>query len=74
VPAGKPIHVVLDNYGAHKQAQVRQWLACHPRRALHFTPMSCSWLNAVETVFAKLTQRRLKRGVFPSVTPSRSSG
>jgi DDE superfamily endonuclease len=67
VPAGKLIHVVLDNYGAHKQAKVRQWLARHPRGVFHFTPTSCSWLNAVETFFAKLTKRRLKRGVFPSL-------
>jgi DDE superfamily endonuclease len=67
VPAGKLIHVVLDNYGAHKQAKVRHWLARHPRWIFHFTPTSCSWLNAVETFFAKLTKRRLKRGVFPSL-------
>jgi transposase len=67
VPAGKMIHVVLDNYSAHKQAKVRQWLARHPRWIFHFTPTSCSWLNAVETFFAKLTQRRLKRGVFHSL-------
>jgi transposase len=67
VPAGKLIHVVLDNYGAHKQAKVRQWLARHPRWIFHFTPTSCSWLNAVETFFAKLTKRRLQRGAFPSL-------
>jgi transposase len=67
VPAGKLIHVVLDNYGAHKQAKVRHWLARHPRWIFHFTPTSCSWLNAVETFFAKLTKQRLKRGVFPSL-------
>ena len=67
VPAGKVIHVILDNYAAHKHAKVRRWLTRHPRWIFHFTPTSCSWLNAVETVFAKLTKRRLKRGVFPSV-------
>ncbi|MGH2394075.1 MAG: IS630 family transposase [Candidatus Limnocylindria bacterium] len=67
VPAGKPVHVVLDNYGAHKQANVRHWLARHPRWIFHFTPTSCSWLNAVETFFAKLTSRRLQRGVFHSL-------
>jgi hypothetical protein len=30
-------------------------------------PTSASWLNAVEGFFAKLTRRRLKRGVFRSV-------
>jgi transposase len=67
VPAGKLVHVILDNYAAHKHAKVRRWLARHPRWIFHFTPTSCSWLNAVETVFAKLAKRRLKRGVFPSV-------
>ena len=34
---------------------------------LHFTPTSCSWLNAVETFFSKLTRGRLRRGSFPSL-------
>ena len=33
----------------------------------HFTPTSCSWLNAIEGFFARLARRRLKRGVFPSL-------
>ena len=52
---------------AHKHEKVRQWLARHPRWTFHFTPTSCSWLNAVEGFFAKLTRRRLKYGVFNSV-------
>ena len=61
------MHVILDNYAAHKHAKVREWLDRHPRFTFHFTPTSCSWLNAVEGFFAKLTKRRLKRGVFHSV-------
>jgi transposase len=68
IPAGKVIHVILDNYAAHKHAKVRAWLGRHPRWTFHFTPTSCSWLNAVEGFFAKLTRRRLKHGVFCSVT------
>jgi transposase len=67
VPAGKVVHVILDNYAAHKHPNVRKWLARHPRWIFHFTPTSCSWLNAVEGFFAKLTRRRLKRGTFPSL-------
>jgi hypothetical protein len=37
------------------------------RFLFHYTPTSCSWLNAVEGFFAKLTRRRLKRGVFRSI-------
>ena len=61
------IHVILDNYAAHKHPNVRKWLARHPRWVFHFTPTSCSWLNAIEGFFAKLTRRRLKRGTFPSL-------
>ena len=68
VPAGKVIHAVLDNYAAHKHEKVQAWLARHPRWTLHFTPTSCSWLNAVEGFFAKLTKWRLKHGVFCSIT------
>jgi transposase len=67
VPAGKLIHVILDNYGTHKHPKVLAWLARHPRFTFHFTPTSASWLNAIEGFFAKLTRRRLKRGVFRSV-------
>jgi transposase len=67
VPIGKVVHVILDNNGAHKHPKVRAWLDRHPRFVFHFTPTSCSWLNAVETFFAKLTKRRLKRGVFRSI-------
>jgi transposase len=67
VPAGKIVHVILDNYAAHKHPKVRQWLDRHERFTFHFTPTSCSWLNAVEGFFAKLAKRRLKRGVFRSV-------
>ena len=67
VPAGKLIHAIVDNYATHKHPKVRAWLANHPRWTFHFTPTSASWLNAVEGFFAKLTRRRLKRGVFRSV-------
>jgi transposase len=67
VPAGKVVHVVLDNYAAHKHPKVLAWLLRHPRFIFHFTPTSASWLNAVEGFFATLSKRRLKRGVFRSI-------
>ncbi len=67
VPVGKVVHVILDNYAAHKHPSVQAWLRRHERFVFHFTPTSCSWLNAVEGYFAKLSNRRLKRGVFRSV-------
>ena len=52
---------------AHEHAKVRAWLGRHERFTFHFVPTSCSWLNAVEGFFAKLSKRRLKRGVFLSI-------
>ena len=67
VAAGKPIHVVLDNYATHKHPKVLAWLARHPRWTFHFTPTSASWLNAVENFFSKMTRQRIRRGVFRSI-------
>jgi len=61
------VHAIVDNYATHKHPKVKAWLKRHPRFTFHFTPTSASWLNAVETLFAKLTRKRLKRGVFASV-------
>ncbi len=73
IPAGRLIHVILDNYASHKHPKVRAWLARHPRWTFHFTPTSASWLNAVEGFFARLTCRRLQRGVFHSLLDLQSA-
>jgi transposase len=67
LPADKDVHVVLDNYATHKHPKVTSCLARHQRFTFHFTPTSCSWANAVEGLFAKLTRHSLKRGVFTSI-------
>lgn len=67
MPVGKIVHVILDNYDPHKHPKTRAWLDRHPRLVFHYTPTSCSWLNAVEGFFAKLSKRRLKRGIFRSI-------
>jgi hypothetical protein len=55
VPADKAVHVVLDNYATRKHPRVKAWLQRHQRFTFHFTPTSCSWANAVQGLFAKLT-------------------
>lgn len=67
-PADVELHLIVDNYATHKHAEVKQWLERHPRFHLHFTPTSSSWLNLVERFFADITRKRLRRGVFKSVT------
>jgi len=61
------LHLIVDNYGTHKTAEVKAWLAKHPRFKLHFIPTSSSWLNLVERFFAEITGKRIRRGVFTSV-------
>jgi transposase len=46
---------------------VNRWLKRHPRFKLRFTPTSCSWLNLIERLFAKITRQRIRRGTFDSV-------
>jgi transposase len=70
VPRGLAVHVVLDNLSAHSAPQITKWLAHKDRRRwhLHFTPTSSSWLNLVERWFKELTDKRLRRGRFTSVS------
>lgn len=66
-PEDRDLHIIADNYAAHKHEKVRNWLKRHPRFHLHYTPTSSSWLNMVERFFRDITQNRLRRGVFRSI-------
>jgi transposase len=61
------LHLVMDNYAAHKHPNVRSWLAANPRIHVHFTPTSGSWLNLVEVWFSIIERQAIHRGSFPSV-------
>jgi transposase len=66
---GAGLHVVLDNYGTRKHPEIRTWLARpeNTRITLHFTPVSCSWLNMAEIFFGIITRQAIRRGTFTSV-------
>ena len=66
---GTGLHVICDNYSAHKHADVRRWLARpeNQRITLHFTPAGCSWINLVECFFSVITRQAIRRGSFTSV-------
>jgi transposase len=66
-PGDQELHLVLDNYGTHKTAEVQAWLKKHKRFVPHFIPTSSSWLNLVERWFGELTQKAVRRGAFASV-------
>jgi putative transposase len=67
VPARLDIHVIIDNYSAHKHPRVKAWLARRPRWHIHFIPTYSSWLNQVERFFALITDKAIRRGSFSSV-------
>ena len=62
------LHLVMDNYAAHKHANVKAWLAKHPRFVVHFTPTHASWMNLVEVWFGIVERQAIRRGVFKSVS------
>jgi len=72
-PGKVPLHLIMDNYGTHKHANVRAWLKRHPRFVLHFVPTSSSWLNLVERWFGELDDKAIRRGVFHSVADLQAS-
>jgi transposase len=61
------LHLIMDNYSAHKAKPVTDWLANNPRIIIHFTPTHASWMNMVEIFFGIVQRKALKRGVFHSV-------
>jgi transposase len=62
------LHLILDNHATHKHQDIKDWMAKHPRIKFHFVPTSSSWLNIVEWWFSQITEKRIRRGVFPSVS------
>src|ERR671910_332643 len=65
--AGTELHLVMDNYAAHKHPRVKAWLAANPRVICHFTPTHASWMNLVEVWFSLIERQAILRGTFGSV-------
>src|ERR1043165_4951485 len=66
-PQRREIHIIADNFSAHKTKLVQQFLEAHPKVQLHYTPTYSSWLNQVELWFANIERDVIARGVFTSV-------
>jgi transposase len=61
------LHLIMDNYSAHKHDKIRKWLAANPRVIVHFTPTHASWMNLVEVWFSMIERQAIHRGSFASV-------
>lgn len=66
-PPDKQVHLIIDNYSAHKHPNVQRWLAERPRFHIHYTPTSGSWLNQVERLFGEVNRKCLKHRSSPTV-------
>ena len=66
-PGEGALHLVMDNNETHKTPEVQQWLAHHPRFAVHFIPNGSSWVNLLERWFNEFTKKEVRRGAFVSL-------
>lgn len=55
------IRIILDNHSAHISKETRTYLSSVPKRfEFIFTPKHGSWLNIIESLFAKMTKTFLR--------------
>ena len=63
---GKELHVIVDNYSAHKHSKVMEWASKRRRLTLYFTPTYASWLNQIEIWFGIFTRNVIRGGIWQS--------
>jgi len=68
VPADLDVHLVMDNYSAHKSTEVQRWLKPKNRRRFqfHFTPPAVPGSIRWSAFFALITDRMIRPGTFHS--------
>jgi transposase len=67
-PKDKVLHIIADNYSAHKAPEVKGYLKEKAGRFVeHFIPTYSSWLNMIERWFAEITNKRIRRESWKSV-------
>ncbi|GMO11395.1 MAG: hypothetical protein Ta2A_19760 [Treponemataceae bacterium] len=66
---GKVLHIIADNYSTHKTKAVKEYMeSVEGRFVAHFIPTHSSWLNMIERWFAEITNKRIRRESWESVT------
>lgn len=66
-PRRVALHIIADNYSAHKHENIKKWLKKHPRFHIHYTLTGSSWMNLVERLFADITSDVIRDGSFCSL-------
>jgi len=73
-PKGIVLHLVVDNYSAHKSEAVKEFLAKRGERfVIHYIPTHSSWLNLVERWFAEITNKAIRRESWTGVSELKQS-
>lgn len=62
----KQLHVIVDNFSAHKHKKVMDWANGKRRLTFYFTPTYASWLNQVEIWFNIFSRDVIRGGVWHS--------
>ncbi len=63
---GKELHIIADNFSAHKHQSIKEWVEKTKRVNIHHTPTYSSWLNQIEIWFNILSKDVLKNAVWHS--------
>src|SRR3954452_16005367 len=61
------LHLIMDNYAAHKHPKVEGWLPQLLRIHVHYAPTCDSWMNLVEAWFSLAERQAIHRGTYTSV-------
>jgi hypothetical protein len=68
VPGERPLHLLIDREGTHRQDFVQRWLKRRPRLQLHPTPAGRTWLDWVGHWLRELTRKHAGRESLPGAT------
>jgi transposase len=63
---GKQLHIIADNFSAHKHQSIKEWIEKTKRVNMYHTPTYSSWLNQIEIWFNILSKDVLKNAVWHS--------
>lgn len=60
------LHIIVDNFSAHKHKDIQEWLSNKRKIKLYYTPTYSSWLNQIEIWFNMLSKDVIKGGIWRS--------
>lgn len=67
VPGPRKVQLVLDKHACHKTPQLMAWPEKHPRFMQRFTAAGTFRMNLGERFFARITSKRIRRGICFSI-------